>query len=238
MFLVAPAVLGAIPGVLSGVAGVFGQSQANKANAREAAKNRAFQERMRNTAWQAGVEDMRAAGLNPALAYSSGPASSPGGSLAAKQEDSLAVGLSSARSAMEARKNMRILDAQLRKLDADAKISEAAATDAERTNTTKWGIETILPDGSRGTIGATMLLSEMLQRMYGADQARNLASISSSGAGVSSAINPALRSLSGLAGQGYSNLASQLERVPGLTQGAFRDIMTAWRRRQNSRIRR
>ncbi len=126
MIMVAP-ILGAA--AISGVANWWGQRSANTRNRKEARINRDFQERMRNTSWQAGVKDMEAAGINPALAYSQGGASSPSGSVAASQENEAGKGVEGASNAMAVREiaeRTKLLRQQREKATSEADFARAS----------------------------------------------------------------------------------------------------------------
>lgn len=109
------------------------QNSANKANAKEAQRNRDFQERMSNTAHTREVADLKAAGLNPILSAGGG-ASSPSGSMATMQASEVGDAVMNASAMALQRKQGSVADSQVAlnsaaaaKHNADAAVSRVQA---------------------------------------------------------------------------------------------------------------
>lgn len=107
--------LSAIPGVGDYMA----QSDANEANTKNARDQMQFQERMSNSAYQRGMEDMKKAGLNPMLAYKNGGASTPSGAAANIQPASLSKLGEFAMTGAQFKEQQKMNDNAIKKTDSD-----------------------------------------------------------------------------------------------------------------------
>jgi len=127
---IAPAALAPLTGGASlGAYAAYGQSSANKTNKDLAQRQMDFQERMSNTEWQRGVQDMLKAGINPMLATSQGGASAPAGATT-RVENVAQPAINSALAARQAQANIQLTQASTLKTIEEAKTSAATAARA------------------------------------------------------------------------------------------------------------
>lgn len=105
--------------------GYLGQKQTNAANAQQAQKQMDFQEEQTSSSYQRGVADMKAAGLNPMLAYSQGGAASGGGAQATMGNE-VGAGIATAMQAKMQTGQLQQLAAQTENVQADTGNKETS----------------------------------------------------------------------------------------------------------------
>lgn len=135
--------------------GYAGNERTNLANAQQAKDQMAFQERMSNTSYQRQVADLRAAGLNPALAYDKGGASTPGGAMAT-MTDSMSKGASSALEVKALQS--RLASDQVQRVATAAQADQSAAS-AEHSRAQARTVEM-----TRDLVAANLLEDQFLKQ--------------------------------------------------------------------------
>ena len=153
--------IGAIGSVASsligGGLGFLGAESSNKEARRMMQRQQDFQERMYRNRYQYQMADMRAAGLNPILAYSQGPPGAPSGASAIQPLNEMgAIGAELGRGVSSA--------IQARRMKADVELTEEQAKAAKET-VKNIAEDTKLKNEQRNVASADWMLKAVQQRL-------------------------------------------------------------------------
>lgn len=177
-------IIGAGIGAIGNLAGGLLQQQgANAQNAmswqqmqlqqqfadQQAQKQMDFQERMSSTAYQRSMADMRAAGLNPILAYKQGGASSPGGAMGSaggasfeNAMEGLGEGVSSASQAAHRAMELSSMKADIANKESTTDLNKAnTILAAEQVNRTKQETATSAAAMHRANADAALITEQL-----------------------------------------------------------------------------
>lgn len=130
-----------IAGTVGAALNYKGAKEANRMNQAMAREQMNFQERMSNTSYQRGMQDMKAAGLNPMLAYMQGGASGPSGAQSTMQNE-MSGAVSSALDAQRTYAQINQAKAQTEQIKLVSQLTKAeipAATNKAAMESGKFG---------------------------------------------------------------------------------------------------
>lgn len=152
-------IAGAVTGQpwLTAAGAALGAMDSQNFNAEQASINRGFQENMANTSYQRRVEDLKAAGLSPMLAYSQGGAAVPTGGQASTATN---VGEASASAGSTARqininREQALSQIQLQEQQQNLLGSQALNYDAD-TSLKQYELANMMPQRVRNLMQDTL----------------------------------------------------------------------------------